>query len=158
MTSVRDLIETAFENVSYPGDANIIRCSCYLCRAAAKYFRGTRWQTHTLKRLCEYQLAISSFTPEAFLYFLPAYMLQSLDAWGSSALIPFLITKQFLPPRMSEDPQRIQAHAKRMALLSPAQRQAVIAYLRAYKESGTALVDRDIEEAIAYLSNSSATC
>lgn len=151
--NVRQTIELAFEDVGYPGDVNIIRCSCSICRQTSDYFRGTRWQAHTLENLRKHQLALSLFTPEAFQYFLPAYMLATLDAWCETCLIPFLITKQFLPPRSDEDPRRQEHHAKRMALFTPAQREAIIAYLRAYEASGTALVPADVRTAIVYLSD-----
>jgi len=149
--SVRQTIESAFAQVGYPGDDNIIHCICPICRNIAAYFRGTRWEVHSLESLRKHQLALSLFTPEAFRYFLPAFMTRTLDAWSETCLIPFLITKQFLPLREEENPHRQQHREQRLTILSPAQRAAVIAYLRAYAASGTALASEDIPRAIARL-------
>ncbi len=104
--NVLQTIESAFDHVGYPGDVNIIQCGCPICRQITEYFRGTKWQMHTLEGLRKHQLAITLFTPEAFRYFLPAFMTQSLGAWSDTCLIPFLITKQFLPLREDEATQR----------------------------------------------------
>jgi len=149
--SVRETIEGAFERVDYPGDLNIIHCSCPICHHVCDYFHGTKWKSHTLESLRKQQLALSLFTPEAFRYFLPAYMTRTLDAWQDTCLIPFLITKQFLPPRSDENPQRQEHHAKLVGGFSAAQRAAIVAYLREYVASGTALVLADVQRAIALL-------
>jgi hypothetical protein len=149
--SVRQTIEAAFESVGYPGDVNIIVCKCPICRQIIDRFRGATWREHTLETLRKHQLAISLFTPEAFQYFLPAFMINTLGAWTDTCLIPFLITKQFLPLRPEEPPARQQYHARRIEIFSRPQRSAIIAYLREYAASGTALVAGDTTLAIARL-------
>jgi hypothetical protein len=149
--SVRQTIESAFNHVGYPGDVNIIHCSCPICRHITEHFRGTKWQIHSLEGLRKHQLAICLFTPEAFQYFLPAFLTQTLDSWSETCLIPFLITKQFIPLRADESKERQEYHAKRAAGFTAAQRAAIVAYLREYASSGTALVGNDISHAIAQL-------
>lgn len=149
--SVKQTIETAFDRAGYPGDVNIIHCSCPICRHITEHFRGTKWKDHSLEGLRKHQLALSLFTPEAFQYYLPAFMSQTVDAWSETCLIPFLITKQFLPLRADENQARQEYHAKHIASFTPAQRNAIIAYLREYAKSGTALVGDDIGQAIANL-------
>ncbi len=151
--NVRQTIESAFENVGYPGDVNIIKCSCPICRHIVDDFRGTTWRNQNLEALRKHQIAISLFTHEAFQYFLPAFMIHSLGAWGDTYLIPFLITKQFLPLRPAENAARQAHHAKRTALFSSPQRSSIIAYLREYAASGTAPVGDDIACAIANIEN-----
>lgn len=85
---------------------------------------------HSLETLRKHQLAINLFTPEGFRCFLPAFMTQTLDAWSETCLIPFLITKHFIPLSENEDPRRKRDYALRIAGFTPAQRAAIIAYLR----------------------------
>lgn len=149
--SIRQTIETAFESVGYPGDRDIINCGCAVCKRIIEHFRGTTWREHTLDSLQKHQLAVSLFTPDAFQYYLPAYMLQSLDAWLDTCLIPFLLTKQFLPPHPEESKTKKNQYAKRCAIFNAQQRQAVILYLREYAASGTSLAPEDVTRAIAQL-------
>ena len=144
-------IETAFDGVGYPGDRNIIHCGCPVCRRIIDHFRGTTWRDHDLASLQKHQLAVSLFTPEAFQFFLPAYMIRSQGAWLDTCLIPFLLTKQFLPPAAGENAAKEAHYVRRSTAFSPAQRQAIVGYLREYAASGTALVAEDVTRAIAAL-------
>jgi hypothetical protein len=91
------------------------------------------------------------FTPEAFQYFLPAFLLRSLGAWEDTCLMPFLIAQHFLLPKPGGDPVRQQNRLRCLAILTPAQRQAIVAYLREYAASGTALSAENVTHAIAHL-------
>lgn len=147
----RELIESAFAPVGYPGDKNLVRCSCPTCRRIADHFKGTTWRQHTLEQLQQHQLALYQFTPEAFHYFLPAFLLRSQGAWLDTCLIPFFITKQILPDKPDNIPGKQTFHAKVMELLSSSQKQALVAYLNEYAMSGTALIREDVTQAIAHL-------
>ena len=152
--TVNELIESAFAAVPYPGDDNITRCThadCLECEEIAAHFRGTTWRDHTIKKLWQFNSAIALFTPPAFHYFLPAFMIQSLGRWDAANEIPNFIAYQFLPSK----PGMQQYHLERWQLLNQRQREAIAAFLREYLNSHSAdyVPDRaDIEQTISRLS------
>jgi hypothetical protein len=153
IVNIRETIEAAFANVPYPGDTNITPCRCRDCRAITAFFRGTRPGDHPLDSLQKHQMALSLFSAEALQYYLPAFLLRSLDAWEETCLVPFLITQQFLPSKPGDDIPSQQHRAKRQAIFTGPQRRAIVAYLRAYSTSGGALVTHDVLRAISHLEN-----
>jgi len=87
------------------------------------------------------------FTPEAFHFFLPAFMLVSMDRYEKGDLIPDAIRFHF------EYSAEIQGHfAVRMSKFSPAQRKAIIDYLIHLESKGAG----SSEHAIGMLSEESA--
>jgi hypothetical protein len=81
--SLRDKIEAAFASAQYPGDGNITRCPyrCSECTRVALFFKGRTWAENTAADLKPQHTALALFTPEAFQYFLPAFMLVSMDRY-----------------------------------------------------------------------------
>ncbi len=79
-------IKEAFAKVSYPGDEHIVHCSydkrwggslngpCRECGEAIEYFKGKGQMAHVPEELGWMSFALASFTPEAFSYWLPAFL------------------------------------------------------------------------------------
>jgi hypothetical protein len=79
-------IEEAFAKVPYPGDEHILHCSydkqwggtlngpCRECAEAIQYFKGKGQMAHVPGELGWMSFALASFTPEAFSYWLPAFL------------------------------------------------------------------------------------
>jgi hypothetical protein len=131
--ALKQTIEEAFKDVPYPGDNNITRCPyhCAECRRIAEFFKGKTWQGHTIEELRGYHVALSLFTPEAFHYFLPAFMLVSMVGYERGDVIPDAIRFHF------EYSQEIQGHFPlRMSKLSEDQREAIIDYLVLMERQG----------------------
>ena len=143
------MIEEAFASVSYPGDDNITRCpyNCSECRRIAGFFKGKTWTGYAAEELRGYHVALTLFTPEAFHYFLPAFMLVSLGSYEKGDVLPDAIRFHF------EYSQEAQGHfAVRMSKFSPAQRKAIIDYLIHMERKGAG----SSEHAIGMLSEESA--
>ncbi len=146
---LKQTIEEAFANVPYPGDDNITRCpyNCSECRRIAVYFKGKTWAGHTAEELRGYHVALTLFTPEAFHYFLPAFMLVSIDSYEKGDVLPDAIRFHF------EYTHEIQGHFPvRMSKLLSAQRKAIIDYLIFMEGKGAG----SSEHAIGMLSEESA--
>ncbi len=146
--SLQQSIEQAFATVEYPGDNNITRCPyhCAECRRIAEHFKQTTWTGHSLEDLRNHHVALSLFTPEAFHYFLPAFMLVSLSGYEKGDVIPDAIRFHF------EYSQEMKGHfAVRMSKFSPAQRKAIIDYLIYMERKGAG----SSEHAIGMLSEES---
>jgi hypothetical protein len=147
--ALKQTIEEAFASVPYPGDNNITRCpyNCSECRRIAGFFKGKQWTGHVAEELRPYHVALSLFTPEAFHYFLPAFMLVSLARYEKGDVIPDAVRFHF------EYSQEIQGHfAVRMSKFSAEQRHAIIDYLIEMEIKGAG----SSEHAIGMLSDESA--
>jgi hypothetical protein len=146
--SLKQIIEEAFAEVPYPGDNNITRCPyhCSECRRIAEYFKGKQWTGYEIEELRNNNVALSLFTPEAFQYFLPAFMLASVDFYEKGDIIPDAIRFHF------EYSQEAKGHfVVRMSKFSPAQRKAIIDYLVYMETKGAG----SSEHAIGVLSEES---
>lgn len=147
--ALKQTIETAFAEVPYPGDGNITRCpyNCAECRRIAAFFKGKTWSGHTLEELRQHHVALSLFTPEAFQYFLPAFMLVSMAGYEKGDVIPDAIRFHF------DYSAEMQGHfAVRMSKFTMDQRYAIIDYLELMERQGAG----SSEHAIGMLSDEAA--
>ena len=129
---LRRMIADAFAGTAYPGDAHIaqnLEC-CDECRYTDDFFRGQGWQELAQggERLPTGWGGLSFLTPEAWRFYLPAYLLAVLrdgqdddaarDAAGS---VMYLLT----PP----GPDLKDYFQERVGGLSAAQRRAIAAFV-----------------------------
>jgi len=81
---------------TYPGDNNITAAHTIARNAGALpiFQRAKTWTGYTAEELPRYHVALTLFTPEAFHYFLPAFMLVSLGSYekGESCPMPSAFT------------------------------------------------------------------
>jgi hypothetical protein len=146
--ALKEKIEAAFAGVPYPGDENITRCPyrCSECTKVALFFKGRTQSDHTLEELRAQHTALALFTPEAFHYFLPAFMLVSLEKYEKGDLIPDAIRFHF------EYTLEAKGHfVIRMSKFTRAQRDAIIEYLVHMERKGAG----SSEHAIGMLSEES---
>ena len=147
--SLKQAIEEAFADVPYPGDGNITKCpyNCSECTRVALYFKGKEQAGHKEEDLRAFHVALSLFTPEAFQFFLPSFMMMSLNSYEKGDIIPDAIRFHF------EFTQEMQGHfAVRMSKFSSAQRKTIIDYLTTMERKGAG----SSEHAIGMLSEESA--
>jgi hypothetical protein len=140
--ALKQTIETAFAEVPYPGDDNITRCPyhCAECRRIADFFKGKTWPDLTLEGLRAHHVALSLFTPEAFHYFLPAFMLVSMVSYEKGDVIPDAIRFHF------EYSAEMQGHfAVRMSRFTVEQRHAIIDYLDLMEHQGAGSSEHAID-------------
>lgn len=153
--TVRESIKAAFANVPYPGDDRIAdHQNCLECDDVRAHFRGATWFGHSVEELQQYRSALPLFTPEAFQYFLPAFMLVSLEAWHEADDIPFSVMCMCLPPDPNEDEDMQEYGKKRIEILTHQQREAIAAYLKEWANSDAPLTEayaEDIPRAIELL-------
>jgi rubrerythrin len=146
---LKETIKKAFADVPYPGDNNITRCPyhCAECRRVAEFFKGKDWNGQPAEELRGNHVALSLFTPEAFHYFLPGYMLVSLDTYEKGDVIPDAIRFHF------EYVHETRNHfAVRLSKFTVEQRKAIIDYLIHMERKGAG----SSEHAIGMLSEESA--
>ncbi len=114
------LIEDSWREVPYPGDDKIFTPDSYDDEDIVNYFGGTTWRGHSPADLRAHSSAFTFFTPEAFHYWLPAFMIAAIQNRGEADVIVDYIAWY------------LGAHSapKGWPLFSPAQRRAVAAYFR----------------------------
>lgn len=72
-------VEIAFNNVPYPGDDNLIAFTGHWeSPDVLEAFRGKHWRDISLDVLFTHRLSLSLFSPKAFLFNLPAYLIAAL--------------------------------------------------------------------------------
>jgi hypothetical protein len=117
---VTRLIEAAWHEVPYPGDDKIFTPASYDDENIISYFGGTSWRGHEAANLRAHSSAFTFFTPEAFHYWLPAFMIASIQNPEEADVvvdqIPNSLSDSFASARWPQ--------------FSASQRQAVAAYLR----------------------------
>jgi len=87
---LREVIDS-FSDVAYPGDDRIVEGFSgedLERQRIAEQFRGHRWAGMPLEVLIENTGALAFFTPEAFRYYLPAYILVALSLYEDANTIP----------------------------------------------------------------------
>jgi hypothetical protein len=113
-------IEHAWRDVPYPGNRNIFTPDSYDDEDIVRYFGGTTWRGHDPTKLRAHSSAFMFFTPEAFHYWLPAFMIAALQSPTEADVI-----LDHIPRSVSN-----KYAACRWPLFSDIQRQAVATYLR----------------------------
>jgi hypothetical protein len=148
--NVRILIESAFADVQYPGDDKITEHKiCPECDDLAEHFRGTTWRNHKLSNLRQYQSGLTLFAPAALQFFLPAFMLESLENWRDFDDLPFSILHLCLPSDAEESPELKKHREDRFLIFTQQQREAIANYLTEWKNSGVIVLgEEDITKAI----------
>jgi len=78
LENLRSDIEAAFANVEPPDPDNVIEHDCPECRAVRRVFRHEQWRSIKPNKVEWGHDKLPLFTPQAFQYFLPAFMLYSV--------------------------------------------------------------------------------
>lgn len=120
VTEVIQLIEDAWREVPYPGDGNIFSPDSYDDEDIVDFFVGTTWRDHAPADLRAHSSAFTFFTPEAFHYWFPAFMIAAIKEPEKADVIV-----DYIPWSISDS-----SAPQRWPLFSEAQKQAVAAYLR----------------------------
>ena len=112
-------VEAAFAKVPYPGDNNIVEDSSGIdieSNEIAAAFQGRHWRTIPFGILQKYVAAVSFFTIPAFRYYLPAYIIASINKFYETSDIPVNAIYSFIPPR--HDTARCDFYQRRLNAFS----------------------------------------
>ena len=128
----------SFADVQYPGDEKLVsdntgyHLECNQIKAA---FKGRHWKEIPLELLRYHSEALFFFTPEAYRFYLPAYLIAGSLHYPDADRIPDSIVFSLLPP---SDPQSIKIYGEiaetRLKCLTQAQRKAVKSFLQFVKQ------------------------
>jgi hypothetical protein len=142
--TLKEKIAAAFADVPPPADDNITRCpyQCFECTAVAGFFKGKVWQDISIADARHYHGALNVFTPEAFHYYLPAFMFASIEGYDNHDIIPDSIRSQ-----LEFNLEHRDYFDVRMSKFTPAQKRVITEFLRQMEGRGAG----SSEDAIGYL-------
>jgi hypothetical protein len=145
-------IEAAFDPLNYPGDGNIVydNSGDHLeCNEIRALFAGRHWREMPLETVLHHPEALSAFTPEAFRFFLPAFLLAALFHFDEADVLPESIVSGFRRPRHSYDETR---QRERLQILTPDQTRAICGFIDFLEqEHGEGFLPGELEDVRANL-------
>lgn len=89
MTLTEQII-AAFKDTPHPGNRFEDISATLRDEGIVDYFAGRTWQDHDVKNLHYHYDALSFFTPKAFRYYLPAFVLADLSEEGKDIFSDFI--------------------------------------------------------------------
>jgi hypothetical protein len=140
---LRQQIESAFADVEYPGDDRLVSDTSGYdleCNDVAALFKGKHWKDVSLETLLSHSGALPLLTPEAYRFYLPAYLLAGSLRYEDADVVPYDVVSSL--PR-APDPEldtlfdsshQFERRRKKMEALTPLQRQAVKSFLEFLKK------------------------
>ena len=113
-------IEDAWRDVPRPPDSGIFTPDSYDDEDIVNYFSGTTWRGHHAADLRAYSSAFTFFTPAAWHYWLPAFVIAAIEEPEEADACVERLTQSIYDDNA----------ANRVALLSTTQRHALCEYFR----------------------------
>jgi hypothetical protein len=126
---VAQQIEAAFAHAEYPGDSNIAydQSGGHLeCNQVARRFRAKQWKNLKIEFLRRNADAVFFFTPMAYAYFLPAFLLASIRDPSHADVIPGNLVVSLSPSLSRAEPEQFLNRAENLTV---PQRRAVAQFL-----------------------------
>lgn len=121
-----DKIRKAWKSATYPGDEHVFLPGAN--EDFTEYFFGTTWEGHSAESLRWHCVSFRwFFTPIAYLYWLPAYLIASVEDPEELDVCLSSLVDSFLPE--TEEAEFYAEQSARLALLTNEQKLAVIATL-----------------------------
>jgi hypothetical protein len=135
-------IEMAFSDSQYPGDDNLVKKpEHWESVKIPKILTGKNWKAVSPEEIFELRFNLSHFTPEAFCFYLPAYIISSLNKDYGGDIIEGVIFS--LDPQEEQGDKRNEFLSK-VEKLSTEQKAAVSAFVKFFSETETHLVSSDL--------------
>lgn len=149
---VKSLIEKAFPNKPFNGGVIYDGGEKYEDSAmTATRFQGRSWKGFDPKFLRKYSDSVHFFSNEAYVCFLPAFLVAIIDAYDEVDTLVETVVGTLLPVAGDDESSRYKAELfeGRVGLLNDDQRTAVAAFLRHIKEThGETFTDQGEEDAL----------
>jgi len=136
-------IRKAFQSVPYPGDDGIVSSS--LDEDVAASFRGRSWEALPLRAIFWERGDIFVLTPEAFAYYLPAFMLACLDHYDEMDTLPDSLSHLLTVPEERPESATSRASASESPITPKEWRKYHLGYALALNEEQSAVVKRFLE-------------
>jgi hypothetical protein len=122
------VIEKAFANMQYPGDDNLVWSSHDAFVDFYETFRGKHWKNISENTLYSWRHDLHRFTPEAFRYYLPAFIISELRSTEGADLEAVIF---YLTPPEEEGP-KTEFFQSRIEGFTPHQKEVLTALVTLY--------------------------
>jgi hypothetical protein len=145
---LRREIEAAFADAPRPADDHLVRhpdATSGDDAEIAAAFRGKRWDELPIELLAHHHEAVFFLTPEAYRYFLPAYLIACVGGVRRAGNIASAVVSSLTPPRGGVD----AGFEAKLQGFTAAQRAAIRSVLALLQSEGDPL--GDIGRALRYL-------
>ena len=124
---LRAVIMDAFSSTPHPGMQNTTEHSCGECDELRNTFGPMEWEAIPQDIIDDNFGQLSLFTPEAYRYFLPAYLLRCLDNFDPDNMVCEFVIYSLTPDNNENGKQWA---AERHDLLDQKQKDAMVAFLK----------------------------
>ena len=124
-------IEEAFANTPYPGDDNIGWGDRDDEREIEQALRGRHWRELTLEFIYSYRQFISFLTPAALRFYLPAFMLATLNHYSEVDTLSNSLIFNLAPPEDKDDDMQ-EYFSARASKFNHVEQKAILAFLETY--------------------------
>lgn len=104
-------VRESFKVVAYPGDDKLVydNSATHLeCAEIKSAFCGKSWQEVTLAVLLAQNVAVSFFTPQAFQYYLPAYLIAVVEYYEDTDVLPDVVVSVLTLPDEGDVIEKIE--------------------------------------------------
>jgi hypothetical protein len=128
-TATRE-IESAFGGLAPPGDDKLLHPRCMDDGDVADFYGAPDWRELSDETIIRGYAAPCFFSAEAFRYYMPAFMVWSLEHHDTVEYAAEATIRAFDPGAVDEVLRRFQA--SKFALLTEAQRKAVVRFLETF--------------------------
>jgi Family of unknown function (DUF6714) len=136
-------IREAFATVPYPGDDRICKPGSFGAELA-KAFRGKCWSDLDMDTIASFHVDLPVLTPEAFRYYLPAFMLALIFNYQQAGTLPMSLLHNLTPPdaallqsyiekrTSSAKHEWVGSFLNRVSVLSSREKRAIQLFLETY--------------------------
>lgn len=131
--SLRREIEGAFADAKYPGDDKLVYDDSgghLECNEVATAFKGKQWKEVPLDVLRYHSAGLFFFTPEAYRFYLPAYLIAAALNYQDVDTLPGSLIFSLIPPADARD---LASYRRRIEGLTPTQRKAIKSFMEFLK-------------------------
>jgi hypothetical protein len=130
-------IRDAFSTNDYPGDDKLVVGDDPESLQIRDVFKGKRWEEIPLSVLDYHYSSLSFFSPEAYRYYLPAFLLASVLNYRSAGMVPLSTILSLIAPK-KQGKMMMDWFLGRVSGLTPAQKAAIREFLEfMYLEHGS---------------------
>jgi hypothetical protein len=148
-TELAQEIEHAFATSQYPGDDRLVENPSYWeAPDVVASFKGKNWQEIPVEVLFTHRLSLPLFTPEAFRYYLPAYLIASVLHPNEVDTLTENIFSMLTPPET--EGSKMERFLKRVQGFTPEQKASIRAFVKLYVDTETSYPDPDRERAMKF--------
>ena len=131
--NLRNKILAAFDAVPRPGKRNITSHKCEECYELRDTFGSLQWDQIPAAVVDENFGQLPLFTPKAYKYFLPAYLLRCLESLDPESMVCEFVIYSLTPEPVADEMK--QWVAERRKLFDQKQQEAIVEFLELIRSS-----------------------